>query len=375
MEAYQRAWRDEGVTDPVAALWDWGQSPRWAVYRVKCPDCGQWAVSNEHAGFQGSKLYSPWPKDQPRNIARKWLAAQNSEDLKQVFYNTQLGLPYRPHVGKDLKIEALAARAEVWAAEIPDNVGAITAGVDVQDYRIEIEIVAWGRNEENWSVAYHVIDGEFSDPGTRDKLDAYLKRIWRRADGRGMEVMATCIDSGGHHTQAVYDFAKARLGRHIWAIKGESARNGQRNPVWPAKRPTSKTKKSFRPIIIGVNAAKDRIRQMLGIEAPGPGYMHYSADRDLNYYAQLTAERSVLKEVGGKRFRVWELPSGKANEALDCRVYAYAALCGLIHFGLKLNARVEAIVKSAEMLLPPAPPPGAAPEAAKEKKSLVHRLA
>jgi phage terminase large subunit GpA-like protein len=28
---------------------------------------------------------------------------------------------------------------------------------------------------------------------------------------------------------------------------------------------------------------------------------------------------------------------GRANEALDCRVYAYAALHGLMHMGLKLN--------------------------------------
>ena len=67
--------------------------------------------------------------------------------------------------------------------------------------------------------------------------------------------------------------------------------------------------------------------------------MHFPADRDINYYAQLTAERIVVKEAAGHKFRVWELPNGKANEALDCRVYAYGALCGLLHFGLKLNQR------------------------------------
>ena len=69
--------------------------------------------------------------------------------------------------------------------------------------------------------------------------------------------------------------------------------------------------------------------------------MHFPADRDLNYYAQLTSERIVVKEASGHKYRVWELPSGRANEALDCRVYAYAALCALIHFGLKLNRSVE----------------------------------
>ena len=65
----------------------------------------------------------------------------------------------------------------------------------------------------------------------------------------------------------------------------------------------------------------------------GRATCHFPADRDLAYYAQLTAERLVTKVVAGQRYRVWELPAGKANEALDKRVYAYAALCGLMHFG------------------------------------------
>jgi phage terminase large subunit GpA-like protein len=34
---------------------------------------------------------------------------------------------------------------------------------------------------------------------------------------------------------------------------------------------------------------------------------------------------------------------GRANERLDCRVYAYAALRGLIHLGLKLNREADKI--------------------------------
>ncbi|WP_387693269.1 terminase gpA endonuclease subunit, partial [Photorhabdus sp. RM71S] len=133
------------------------------------------------------------------------------------------------------------------------------------------------------------------------RLDHYLKQIWRRADGRGFTIMAACMDSGGHHTQQVYEFSKARIGRRIWAIKGESARGGKRSPVWPTKKPTSRTKSSFKPIILGVNAAKDTVRGRLHINPPRPGeaaasYMHFPADRDLNYFSQLLAERSVLKE-------------------------------------------------------------------------------
>jgi len=341
LDDYDRAWRDQGDSAAVDAIWDWSTSDRHAVYRAKCPDCGKWGVENEHAGFQAGKLFSPWQKDKPSDIAAKWLAAEGDEDKKQTWWNTQQGLPYRPNSGKTLRVEALLARGEKWAAQVPDGVAVVTVGVDVQDYRFEIEVVGWGRNEESWSIDYEVIEGDMETPEPWDRLDAFLDQIWRRADGRPFEAMAVCIDSGGHHTQKVYDFSKARLGRKIWAIKGESAVNGRRNPVWPVKKPSRRTKASFRPVIIGVNTAKDTIRNRLHVEEPGPGFMHFPSDRDIGYFEQLTSERSVVKVTNGQKFRVWELPSGRANEALDCRVYAYAALCGLTHLGLKLNKRAD----------------------------------
>lgn len=340
---YELAWRHEPATDPVTAVWDWWQGDRWEVYRARCPTCGSWPVGNEHAGFQASKLFSPWSKDRPADIAAKWLDAMLDEDSKQTWWNTQLGLPRRAHVGRELRIDTLSARREDWPGEVPSGTAVITIGADVQGDRVELEVVGWGENEESWSIAHEVIEGDPDEIELWTRIDAFLKRKWRRADGREFEISATCIDSGGHSTQAVYNFAKARLGRHIWAIKGESARSGVRSPVWPTRRPSSRNKQSFRPIIIGVNAAKDLIRARLHIEKPGPGYMHFPADRDIGWFAQLTSERSVLKVVHGQKFRIWELPPGRANEALDCRVYAYAALCGLMHFGLQLNRRAAAV--------------------------------
>jgi phage terminase large subunit GpA-like protein len=342
LDRYEQRWRTDGAATAIDDVWDWWEGPLHAVYRAKCPECGKWGVDNAHAGFHARKLYSPWQKDRPADIAKKWLAAKDDEDRKQVWWNTQEGLPYRPHAGKELRVETMQARGEVWGAPVPDGVGVITAGCDVQDDRIECEVVGWGRNEESWSIDYVVLDGDPQGPEVWDRLDAYLQHVWVRADGRPFTVLAACIDSG-HCTQAVYQFCKARLGRHIWAVKGESARSGQRSPVWPVKKPTKRSKSAFRPVILGVNAAKDTIRARLHIENPGAGYMHFPADRDSGYYAQLTAEVPEVKTVQGHRFRVWTLPRGKANEALDCRVYNYAALCGLFHFGLQLNKRVDAV--------------------------------
>ncbi|WP_253573804.1 phage terminase large subunit family protein [Burkholderia multivorans] len=329
-------------------------------------EAGEWRATkpfNGHAGFHIWAGYSLFPNASWANLVAEWLRVKDDPLARQTFVNLVLGEPYEDRGDRALSETRLAARTEVWAAEVPDGVGVITVGGDVQDDRVELETIGWGRNEESWSIDHAVIEG---DPGSAElwaRVDAYLKRIWRRADGRGFEVMAACIDSGGHHTQKVYEFAKARLGRRIWAIKGESARHGARSPVWPTKRPSARNKASFRPVIIGVNSAKDVIRDRLrkdpedvdGVLTYPAGYMHFPADRDINYFAQLIAERSVTKVVNGQKFRVWEPRPGRANEALDCRVYGYAALCGLMHMGLKLNRRVEAVESDPTQLVEPAP--------------------
>lgn len=319
------------------------------IHEVDKPEMiarGEWRASkpfNGHAGFHIWAAYSLFPNACWANLIEEWLSVKDDPLARQTFINLVRGEPYEDRGDKALAESKLAARCEVWPAEVPDGVAIVTAGADVQDDRVELEVIGWGRNEESWSIAHEVIEGDPEEPKLWAAVDAYLKRIWHRGDGRGFEVAAACIDSGGHHTQKVYEFAKARLGRKIWAIKGESARGGQRSPIWPTKRPSSRNKASFRPVIIGVNAAKDVIRARLHLEQAGPGYMHFPSDRDINYFAQLTSERLVTKQTNGQRFRVWELPPGRANEALDCRVYGYAALCGLLYFGLKLNRRAEEV--------------------------------
>lgn len=358
--AYEEAWKSPNPpADPVGAVWDWWESDRLAVYRAKCPTCDGWPVDNEHASFTASKLYSPWPKDAPPKIAAKWISDKDDPDRRVAFDNTQQGKPHRRSSAKDVKSDALAARAEVWPGEVPGGVGVITAGLDTQDDRVEIEFVGWGRNEESWSLKYVVVDGDTSTDELWERVDEQLLRRFQRADGREFTVDAACIDSGGHRTKEVYEFSKARLGRRVWATKGEAARNGQRSPIWPQVKPNRRDRSKFKPVIIGVNAAKDTLRARLALTEPGPGYMHFPADRDLGWYAQLTAERLIMKVMGGRRFTVWDCPKNKANEASDCRVYAMAALEGLKHFGLRLNERVSDVT----------PEPGFVAETARQARA------
>lgn len=332
---YARFWRD-GADDAVGLVWRW--DVRNLVGLARCRVCDGEPVSNRHAGFQASKLFSPW-RPIPE-IAAKWIASKGNEDKRQAFYNTQLGVPYRRQVGKEIKPDRLMVRREVYQADVPDGVAVLTCGVDTQGDRLEAELVGWGRDEESWSVAYEVFAGDPAEQQVWERLDEWLQRHWLRSDGRPFTVEAVCVDSGGHHTQRVYDFCRSRANRKVWAIKGASEVGG-RSPIWPVIR--LQRGKRYKPVMIGTNAAKDAVSANLNLTTPGPGYCHFPANRAKEWFEQLTGEIQKTKVQSGRTYRVWVALPGRRTEALDCRVYALAALKGLEHHGLKLNHRADAV--------------------------------
>lgn len=52
-------------------------------------------------------------------------------------------------------------------------------------------------------------------------MDGLLDREWKMANGMGMRILATFMDSGGHFTESVYKECAKRGPRRMWAIKGE----------------------------------------------------------------------------------------------------------------------------------------------------------
>jgi phage terminase large subunit GpA-like protein len=61
------------------------------------------------------------------------------------------------------------------------------------------------------------------------------------------------------------------------------------------------------------------------VEVPGPGYLHFSSELDAEHYQQLTAEKLVTRYHKGRPRREWVLVKGRRNEALDLKVYNFAA--------------------------------------------------
>jgi hypothetical protein len=77
-----------------------------------CPGCGREAVDNQQAGYQASKLFSPWQKDKPSDIADKYIKAKGDLDKEQAWWDTQMGLPHQPNHGKQLPVDILLARRD-----------------------------------------------------------------------------------------------------------------------------------------------------------------------------------------------------------------------------------------------------------------------
>jgi len=308
----------------------WDDSERMAALLK-----GYWKATKRFrgtAGFQVWGLMIMWQT--MSKLVAEWFDARDSGDQEQirVFINTEIGDNYDDD-GEHVSDEKIKERRDSsWAGTIPEGVYFTTAGLDVQGDRIEAEHVGWGHGEVSWSLEYRVFHG---DPGSPD--------IWADVDRWLLSIRpsATCVDSGGHFTQQVYRFCSARFKRRVYAIKGK---DGMGRIVWP--RVASRGKGGARVYIIGVDAAKDTIFAHLKVGSPQkPGYCHIPGGREEWWYTGLTSESVHTKNVKGLPVRYYKLRPGFRNEPLDCRVYAFAALCsfGKLNWGRLAKKRAKQI--------------------------------
>jgi phage terminase large subunit GpA-like protein len=273
------------------------------------------------AGFYIWEAYSPfvrWP-----HIIREYLTKRKHPETYKTFVNSSLGRTYREE-NQAMEWEVLASRAEEYSHPAPAGVAVITAGVDVQADRLEVEVVGFGRMEESWSLEYKRIFGDTSTSEPWDELDRLLTES-RYKHGLGMELpIATVMIDSGYRTIEVYKFVKNKERRRIWAGKGVTGFGRA-----PVSRPSKNNRGKVQLHPLGVDTIKERVYSCLRIADPGPGYCHTPKSHDSAYYKQLTAEKLVRKYVHGRPVQEFQLPQGQRNEVLDCRVYAYAAMSNL----------------------------------------------
>jgi phage terminase large subunit GpA-like protein len=303
--------------------------------RFKAIKSGRWEAQNDTkgiAGFHLSGLYSPWITLE--DAVGDFLEAKKLPETLKVWVNTFLGESWED-AGENLKHVDLRSNSFEDSKEIDDRIAVITAGIDTQDDRLEYELVGWGRDEESWSIGYGQIYGDLSTPAPWEDLDQVLKQKFITTAGRELPVRSACIDSGGHYTQAVYNFVRPRESRRVFAIKGMG---GEQRPL--VSRPTRNNIGKIRLFSIGTFPIKELLFSRFRITNEGPGFCHFPESRDDEYFAQLTdSEKIVTKYSKGYPRREF-VKTRNRNEALDLRVYAYAALCIL---NVNINAVADRI--------------------------------
>lgn len=279
---------------------------------------GKWIAEAEFrgtAGFFINELYSPftaWGK-----MADAFLKAKKFRSTLRTWTNTSLGEAWEEK-GEEIEYADLKFNREDYEFQVPHGVTVLTAGVDVQDDRLELEVVGWGRDFESWSIDYHVIEGS---PGLFDVWDSLSDYLTQDFEGSNQifKIKAVCIDSGGHHTNQVYKFCRANKGRRWFPIKGS-------NEISQPIATKSSNRKRERLHIVGTDTAKDEIFSFLKVEENGPGRCHFPLDYEEEYFKQLCAEKKITKYRSGVAYKTYvKIKESNRNEALDCRVYAAAA--------------------------------------------------
>ena len=223
------------------------------------------------------------------------------------------------------KLEAgtLSGRREAYRAPVPTGVLVLTAAVDVQDDRLEVEVIGWGVSEESWSIDYRIIYGGPAQKTVWADVDQFLQQSWQSEAGLSMRVACTCVDTGGHYAKEAYEFVRPRQAGRVFAIKGS---NQPGHPL--VGRPSRNNLGRVTLFPVGTDTAKDTIFNRLKLADFGPGYCHFPQlpQYDDEYFAQLTAEEKRSKYDRGILIGYVYKKLRARNEVLDLRVYNMAAL-------------------------------------------------
>jgi len=310
---------------------------------------GQWRAhakrDGETVGFHLNGLYSPLGWVSWADLAKQFEKAKRAQDRgdlepMQVFYNTRLAKVWDSAV-EQTKHEVLQARAlqeDYVLGTLTVGILVLTAAVDVQANRLELMVLGWGAGMERWVVDHQVIPGDPADERTWTVLDERLKIRYRHPSGVSLAILATGIDSGGHHTHEVYQFTRVRRWRNVFALKGASKpgrpviaqRPSQVDVTWKGQ-----TERNGAELwMVGTDTAKDWIYNRYSFET-GPGALHFAKDLPDEFFQQCVAERKVARYVKGYKRIEWVKGKADRNEALDLMVYnlAMAYLLGLHRYG------------------------------------------
>jgi phage terminase large subunit GpA-like protein len=312
---------------------------RFMLPRYKyVPDAPE-KISQDKISFHVPAFYSPFKSW--ATIADEYEQALTDTMKMKTFVQTTEGFPYEEEGDqppyKHLYLRGHASNYRT-TDPLPEGVGVITCGIDVQANRIEMEVLGHGRDGKTWSLNYFVLHGDpMNDVRLWNELTRAINTNYYRADteetGEVMPISMTFIDSA-YATNKVYEWALKMGARRVMPIAG-----GPETMKVPISTPGTvyiKIDGKKGPMLhkIEVNGAyyKERLYGQLrgeiqdheGQPVVPPGYCYFPADYSETHYRNLVNEKRVM-ETNAKGFTLYTWKKTGRNEQLDCRVYAMGA--------------------------------------------------
>ena len=314
----------------------WRDEVRWAAVSK-----GHWLAERPFAGTAGfhlNEMYSPWVR--LAAMVKTFLSARaGGDDMMKTFINTSLGETWMES-GEAPDWQRLQGQKEEWTpGTVPAGGLFLTAGVDVQKDRIEVDVWAWGRGLQSWLIDHVVIEGGPGAPACWQKLSEFLGQTWQHASGQQLTIAKLAIDTG-YETSAVYAWARQVGFAQVAPVKGLEGFNRASPVTGPTFVDASiggkRLRRGARLWSVATSTFKAETYRFLRQERPTPeeisagssfppGTVHLPNWADSEWLKQLTAEQLVtVKNKRGFAKLEWQ-KLRERNEALDCRVYARAA--------------------------------------------------
>lgn len=295
-------------------------------------------------GYHLPALYAPPGMWSWKSTRAQLLMGVDNPEEKKVYVNNCLGLPFedaavRPLDPKDLK----SCIDHAWPEDrLPRGCTYLTCGVDTHPDHVDLVVMGWGRQGERWVVEYHRLQRDSNQEETWLEVYCLLQKKYvhhNSPDGSAdLKIAATCIDTGGHNTGAVYDFCRGREGEFILAIKGAKDRSA---PIIAA--PTYKKEADIYLFPVGKLATHGRLfsclarsmkkleemqaarRRGVTLEFAGPGLIHFNPALPDSFFREITAPKAKWVRRDGKDELTYTTVAGVDDHAHDCIRYADAA--------------------------------------------------
>ncbi|EEY4101440.1 phage terminase large subunit family protein [Escherichia coli] len=305
-----------------------------------CDNTGMWtrdglafySAGDEEMPPPRSISYHIWTAYSPFTtwvqIVYDWLDALKDPNGVKTFINTTLGEPYEEAVAEKLSFELLLEKVCHYDAQVPLRVVYLTAGIDSQKNRYEIYVWGWAPGEEAFLIDKQIIMGRPEDEDTLKRVDAVIRKKYRHADGTEISISRVCWDTGGIDQDIVYQRSRKHGTFFVLPIKGAS--------VYGKPVITMPKKRNQRGVFL-CEVGSDTVKEMLyarfalpvvSASEVAPYTFRFPDNPDIFSDVeakQLVAEELVEKVVNGRVKLQWDARK-RRNEALDCLVYAYAAL-------------------------------------------------